>query len=89
MTTEDFFQAQLHCITHTVLLPNSLSVPFKPNTSACIFVVFQFYPWFEFDFPKCFKLIIIMNYQTQKCKNRSWAKDKIKPQHILPTILRC
>ena len=51
MTTEDFFQAQLHYIMHTVLLPNGLSVPFKPNTSACIFVVFQFYPWFEFDFP--------------------------------------
>ena len=33
---------------HTATLPNSLSIP---NTSACIFVVFQFYPWFESDFP--------------------------------------
>ena len=39
-------------------------------------VVVQFYPWFKFYFPKCFKLIII-HYHTTKQREL-----KFKPQHI-------
>ena len=48
------------------------------------YVVFQFYPWFKFDFPLIFLIYIIMLYISieKTIESQNWNKNNIEQQHI-------
>ena len=47
-----------------------------------IYVVVQFYPWFNFSF-LLFLGMVMYDNEFQTKENKNWIKDKIEPQHIL------
>ena len=50
-----------------------------------MYVVVQFYPWFNFYFPLFFLMLIYDNeYKTKE--NKNWTKDKIELQHIHQSV---
>ena len=46
-----------------------------------IYVVVQFYPWFNFSF-LLFLGMVMYDNEFQTKENKNWIKDKIEPQHI-------
>ena len=47
-----------------------------------MYVVVQFYPWFNFYFPLFWGMVIYDNeFKTKGNKNKT--KDKIEPQHVI------
>ena len=48
--------------------------------SILIYVVVQFYPWFNFSLLLFLGMVMYHNeFQTKE--NKNWTKDKIEPQH--------
>ena len=63
------------CISSTIKMASDTTV-----VLTLVYVVVQFYPWFNFYFPLFFFMLIYDNeYKTKENKNRT--KDKIELQH--------
>ena len=51
------------------------------NERSFVYVVVQFFPWFNFYFPLFYTHYHTLPYKETE-ENKNWTKDKIEPQHI-------